>query len=384
MVVVLRLLRAVLAEPAVAGAPRRVWRDHALVGAAVIGSVLECIFRTGLWWTWPLLPVSVALYATLPMRRVHPLPVVLASFGVMCTLSIVQLVRGLDEPLGFWSMSILLVTLYSACRWASGRDALIGVAAALITGTVSVFTDADNVSDVIGGYLVLGIVIAVGAAERFRAVNKERLIDQVRSTERERLARDLHDTVAHHVSAIAIRAQAGIAVAPAKPDAAIDALHVIEAEASRTLAEMRAMVGVLRSDEAAARRPAPTLGDISSLASATTERPRVDVTIDERLGAVAPAVATALFRVAQESVTNARRHARRASRVDVHVAGEGDTVELRVSDDGDPVTSPRTPGYGIAGMEERVALLGGSCHAGPGAARGWQVIARLPREAITT
>src|SRR5690606_21745829 len=132
----------------------------------------------------------------------------------------------------------LLLNLYALVRWASGRDIAVGSAVVMTSATVCVISDYTGVGDTIGGYAVLGITAAIGLAIRFRGRARQRELEGVRSAERERLARDLHDTVAHHVSAIAIRAQAGIAVAPTRPDAAVDALRVIEAEASRTLAEM--------------------------------------------------------------------------------------------------------------------------------------------------
>lgn len=114
------------------------------------------------------------------------------------------------------------------------------------------------------------MTFALGAAFRYRASARMRELDQVKLLERERLARDLHDTVAHHVSAIAIRAQAGLATSVLQPDAATDALHVIEAEASRTLAEMRSMVRVLRRNEPADLAPSPGITDLEQLAEAWT------------------------------------------------------------------------------------------------------------------
>ena len=107
---------------------------------------------------------------------------------------------------------------------------------------------------------------ALGASMRYRASSKLRETDQVRLRERERLARELHDTVAHHVSAIAIQAQAGRAVAARDPTPPCDALEIIEEEASRTLAEMRTMVGVLRDGEAPDLAPQRGVADIERLA----------------------------------------------------------------------------------------------------------------------
>ena len=110
---------------------------------------------------------------------------------------------------------------------------------------------------------------------RYRASSRLRETDQVKLREREQLARELHDTVAHHVSAIAIRAQAGRALAPSRPDAAVDALEVIEEEASRTLDELRAMVGALRQGEEPDLAPQRGVADIERLGRGAERRARV-------------------------------------------------------------------------------------------------------------
>src|ERR687888_2378315 len=112
----------------------------------------------------------------------------------------------------------------------------------------------------------LPLPAALGASIRYRASSRLREADQVRLREREQLARELHDTVAHHVSAIAVRAQAGRTVAASRPDAAVDALAVIEEAASRTLADLRALVGTLRDGEDADLAPQRGVADIARLA----------------------------------------------------------------------------------------------------------------------
>jgi signal transduction histidine kinase len=227
---------------------------------------------------------------------------------------------------------------------------------------------------------VLLASFALGAAFRYRARARSRELDQVALLERERLARDLHDTVAHHVSAIAIRAQAGLATAATRPDAATDALRLIEAEASRTLAEMRGMVRTLRGDGPAELSPLPRIADLRGFAQTGPEGPTVEVEILGDVDGVAPSVAATIYRLAQESVTNARRHARNATRVEVRVVADDAWVQLRVSDDGDggPLR-PGESGFGLRGMAERAHLLGGTCDVGPGPGRGWTVAAVLPR-----
>ncbi len=221
---------------------------------------------------------------------------------------------------------------------------------------------------------------SVGHAVRYWATSRARELDKMRLQERAQLARELHDTVAHHVSAIAIRAQAGRVVAATDPSAAVDALSVIEAEASRTLAEMRVMVGNLREDEMAAMAPAARRGRSRTAGRSVGDRPRVDLELSGDLEDLQPAVGAAVYRIAQEAITNAVRHARRVTRIDVRVAGEDRCVRLTVRDDGDAGATVKNPtGYGLVGMTERATLLGGSFEAGPGPDRGWTVEAVLPR-----
>jgi signal transduction histidine kinase len=216
---------------------------------------------------------------------------------------------------------------------------------------------------------------------RYRASSRLGEAGQIRLREREQLARELHDTVAHHVSAIAIRAQAGRTLAASRPEAAVDALEVIEEAASRTLADMRSLVGALRDGDEAELAPQRGVRDLQRLARAPHGGPRVDVRLAGDLDDLPPLVGAAIYRIAQESITNAVRHARHATRVDVRVTGDRDCVRLTVRDDGDavPSGSDRASGYGLIGMTERAALLGGTLETGPDADSGWTVTAVLPR-----
>ena len=229
----------------------------------------------------------------------------------------------------------------------------------------------------IGGVTVLVASFALGAAMRYRAVARQREVQQVRTLERGELARELHDTVAHHVSAIAIQAQAGRAVAATDPASAVEALAVIEAEASRTLYEMRTMVRVLRDGEAADYAPQRGIGDLDEL---TRMSPLVQVHRGGDLAGLPQPVEVAVYRICQESVTNAIRHALNATAVTVEVTGDVGVVRLRVHDDGEAARPATTVGYGLLGMAERAKLLGGACQAGPDPAGGWTVEATLPRE----
>jgi signal transduction histidine kinase len=228
--------------------------------------------------------------------------------------------------------------------------------------------------------VVLLFPATLGAAVRYRTAARLRELDQVKLREREQLARELHDTVAHHVSAIAISAQAGRTLAGSHPEAAVDALDVIEREASRTLAEMRLMVGAMRGGGEPDRAPQRGVADITELAQTSGDAPRVAVQLTGDLNDIRPSLGAALYRLSQESITNAVRHARHATRIDVHVVGDRDVVRLTVADDGDAGPAGQASrGYGLVGMTERVTLLGGTFEAGPAPGRGWTVNAVLPR-----
>ena len=373
------------AEPRVADPPRRVWRDWALVGVLVPAAVLESILREDVTW-WPAaLVMTVAAIVLLLWRRTSPLPVVAGAFGVIGAGAMASLLGG-GEPVGLYSAASVLLVPYSLLRWAAGREAVIGLAIIVVVGAMCMANDFTGYVDAVGGMVVLLFPAVLGASVRYRTGSRLRELDQVRLREREELARGLHDTVAHHVSAIAIQAQAGRALAASRPAAAVDALAVIEEAASRTLTEMRSMVGALRRPgEAPDLLPQRGLADIERLALLAGEGPRVDVELSGGLDDLRPAVEAAIYRLVQESITNAVRHARTATRIAVSVAGENGCVRVTVRDDGAAVAfggAGSAQGYGLVGMTERAALLGGALEAGPDPAGGWAVRAVLPRDGM--
>ena len=369
------LLRSVWDEPRPANPPPRTWRDWALVAVLVAAALTEGLLRPELPWRAVSVAVAVGLAPTLLWRRSRPLPMVAIAFG-LCAAASLLIGRDLD----LYVLIYLLLLPFSLFRWGSGREALIGSAISIGKIVLASAVGYQSLSDLFAGFVILFAASALSAALRYRAKARTRELDQAKLLERERLARDLHDTVAHHVSAMAIRAQAGLATSVTDPQAAVEALSVIEAEASRALAEMRAMVRVLRHDQPADLEPSPRVGDLGRLARRFRDRPAVDVKTSGDVDGLPPAVGTAIYRLAQESITNARRHARHATRIEVDVAVEEASVRLRVSDDGEPsaIRAAAAPGYGLVGMIERAALLDGSCEAGPAPGGGWTVTAVLP------
>lgn len=378
--------RSLWAEPRAPDPPARVWRDWALVIGLVPIAVLEGVLAEELVWRVASVVIALVLAPVLLWRRAHPLASVLVAFGLITTVDVASLVVGVDwRGLDTYVFVILLV--YALFRWGSGREAALGLAFVSIPVVLSAAeaqihsrADQESVGDVVVGGLFVLLVAAVGVAVRYRDKEHHRGLDQVKLLEREQLARELHDTVAHHVSAIAIRAQAGRVVAATDPAAALDALALIEEEASRTLAEMRAMVGALRQGEESDLAPQRGVADIERLVTGC-DGPPIDVALSGDLDGLRPSVDATLYRLAQESITNARRHARHATRIEVTVHGDEDCVRLTVGDDGDAgAFDPRSSsGFGLLGMAERAKLLGGTLEAGPSRNRGWTVQAVLPR-----
>ena len=264
--------------------------------------------------------MTVGLAPTLLWRRTHPFAVVAVAFGVSAVVD-VGLIIGDEPALDMYTMIYFLLLPYALFRWASGREVLAGLAIILVAATTGVLPELDRVGDLIGGAAVLMTSMALGVTARSQHEHRQRRLEQVKAEERVGLARELHDTVAHHVSAIAIQAQAGRALAASRPAASVEALEVIEAEASRALAEMRAMVRVLRNQEPADYAPQPGVADLERLAGAPTTGPRVEVKLSGDLATLEAAVDAAVFRIAQEAVTNALRHARNATLVEVCVDG---------------------------------------------------------------
>ncbi len=372
-------LRSLWAEPRPADPPDRGHRDWVLVAVLVCWSLLEAVFGEDL--APPSLQVLAVLAVLGPLlwRRTHPLVAVAIAFGTLTIVDTVRILTGSQGAL-LASTSATLILTYALFRWGSGREAASGLGVILVWLPITFVADQLSLAEKVAGYAVFLFAAALGAAIRYRTKIRIRDIDQAKAREREQLARELHDTVAHHVSGIAIQAQAGRAVAATDPQRAIEALATIEGAATRTLTELRAIVGVLRASQHTDLAPQPGLSEVDLLATDGQERPCVTVALCGELDDLSPAVGAAIYRLAQESITNARRHARHATQVTVTVTGDADRVRLTIDDDGSSPAGGRAPaGYGLVGMQERATLLGGTFHAGPTAERGWRVEATLPR-----
>ncbi|NUR69967.1 MAG: sensor histidine kinase [Hamadaea sp.] len=371
-------LRSLWAEPRPASPPDRRTRDWALVAVLIGWSVLEAVLRKDMAPLPLLVIAALAVVVPLPWRRTHPLVVVVIAFGMVTVVDIARILTGSPGVLPS-SVSATLVIAYALFRWGSGREAASGLGVILLWLAITCVAESSSLAETVAGYVFFLFAAALGAAIRYRTKIRVRDVDEAKARERELLARELHDTVAHHVSGIAIQAQAGRAIAASHPERAIEALAVIEDAATRTLTELRAIVGVLRSTQDTGFAPQPGVAEVEQLATDGRTRPRVEVTLFGELEDLSPAVGAAIYRLAQESITNARRHARHATHVTVSVTGDADEVRLTIDDDGSAAGGRVPAGYGLVGMRERAALLGGTFHAGPAAERGWRVEAVLPR-----
>lgn len=369
-----------MSEPRADNPPRRVWRDWVVLAAVFVGLIVELVLRDDVRAPYAAVPFAVVLTVSLLWRRVEPFAVFVLAFGGMIVYDVVFELLGYGA-MNLYSAAVLVIAEYSLFRWGSGREMVLGTPLAVILTILANTLDYTGVSDVIGGIVVLCLILAVALALRYRGGFMEQGREQVRILERERLARELHDTVAHHMSAIAIQAQAGQFVASqGSLEGASEALGVIEEEASRTLSEMRSIVGSLRDADAPVEMaPQHGMADIESLAS-SIGLPMVTVDVADNVRNANEGVGAAAYRIAQESITNARRHARNATKVRVQVSGGNGAVHLIIADDGEAATAANGPGFGLIGMNERATLLGGSLEAGPADTGGWVVRATLPRE----
>ncbi|GAA4593066.1 sensor histidine kinase [Planotetraspora phitsanulokensis] len=205
-----------------------------------------------------------------------------------------------------------------------------------------------------------------------------------RAEERSRIARELHDVVAHHVSVMTVQASAARRMLDADPDVARDALTAIEEMGRTAMAEMRNIVGVLRTDGPAEREPQPGMHDLPTLVEQMREAGlRTQLWVEgERLG-LPPGLDLAAYRLIQEALTNSLRHAGPTARAWVTVRQEGGELTVHVEDDGRGAAAELAQpsngtGHGLVGIKERVALYGGVLRIGPRDGGGFEVRARFP------
>jgi signal transduction histidine kinase len=260
---------------------------------------------------------------------------------------------------------------------------------------------------VIAVLLAAAIPVAVVAALAREAREEDRthsaarqaaegmLADHLARGERARIARELHDVVAHHISVIAVQAETARLTTPGLPDAGAQRFAAIGDTARAGLTEMRRLLGVLREDAnlaepdlpqlpAADRQPQPGLAQLGDLIDEARQAAGsvVRLIVSGPVTQLDPGVELAAYRIAQEALTNARRHAPGAA-VDVELRYAGDVLRLRIRDNG-PGRADRHTGHGLLGMRERAAAAGGALRTEPAPGGGFRVEAELPAKALET
>jgi signal transduction histidine kinase len=324
--------------------------------------------------------VSLALVAPLAFGPRAPV----AVFATVMVTCLVQLL--LTEHVLVADLAPL-VALYFLIAHGPSRLKPIGLVVTLVGGVVmSLRASFPGVLDgfvlgtaVVTSYVLLAALLAdrrVSRQARLAALELDR--DQQAeigaARERARIARDLHDVVAHSLAVMVAQADGGRYAAPEDPAAASRALSQIAETGRDAVAQMRRLLGVLRAGEEGADLP----GLVHRLAAAGLP---VELEVEGRARALAAEVQLCIHRVAQEALTNVLKHADSPRRVQVVLRYLDAEVELTVRDDGGGIAAGDGHGHGLAGMRERVALQSGTLHAGPRAGGGYEVRARLPTPA---
>ena len=318
---------------------------------------------------------TVVAAGSLAWRRTRPA----ISYGVFVAGAFV--VSGSFHYIGLLSI-LMLFSLYSLATHGTRKEGLAGLGGGIVCFAV---LGLGGVPDLRTKDMLLAVALLVAAwavAEALRS-RRELQRDHVRAAvteERLRIARDLHDVVAHSMSLIAVQAGVGAHVIRTDPAAAEQSLDVIADTSRRALEQTRSMLGMLREDSEDGTRP-PTQG-LDDLPSLVTDVRAAGLEVELGRSGSAPeldaAVSLSAYRVVQESLTNVIKHSA-ASAASVTVAVTGRAVEIEVSDPGPARAAARggTSGHGLVGLDERVRLVGGSLDYGT-VGDGFRVHATLP------
>ena len=344
-----------------------------------------------------------SLVITLPLlvRRTYP-AAALAVMTAGCLFALA--VSSVPSAAGIVSVPVLVYTL---ARWSGRTLARLAWAVAVVGSflgparwALREFADVTVfMVSVVACFAVVSAAHVVGRklresedsasrqerseAERVRLLESEQEQRSRAATvdERNRIARELHDIVAHSLSVIVVQAEGGRAVATRHPERASEVLGTIAETGREALTETRRILGVLREGRegtGAEYGPQPGLADVADLVRRTSDS--AELTTFGTPPALAPAVGLTAYRVVQESLTNVLKHAGPDARARVLLACTADAVEIEVTDDGRTATVPDGHGHGLRGMAERVSLHDGELTAGPGPMGGFVVRARIPYE----
>ncbi|WIM98277.1 histidine kinase [Actinoplanes oblitus] len=339
----------------------------------------------------PLAIYTISAGAVLPVVIAYRRPVAAWRLTfVMLFAGVINADVGTHAEPWPWNAVQILAALFVLGRLAAVSEARVTVGATLLT-LVPVFLFSPH-ANLWGAAVAVVAVASLGSIASFRRRARELIAEQTELSElerarravleeRTRIAREMHDVVAHHMSMIAVQAETAPYRLAGLPAEAKDELASIAGAAREALTDMRRLLGVLRAeDQAAERAPQPGYPEIVELV-ATARKAGLPVTGElPPLAGVDEAAGLAAYRIAQEALANAARHAP-GGPVRILARADGDRLELRVENE---LTTPPEPGHkaghGLIGMRERVTLLGGELTAGPDGAGGYRVLARIPRQ----
>lgn len=369
----------------------RMWFDIALATGLLLPAFATPAVDAG----WLGLAVSLVQLVPLYWRRHHPV----AVFALVAAGSALQALL-LDTPL--WSQVAFPVAVYSVARYASFAAGLIAMAVGLCGAGVAAvrwvlgFGGSLEADPVIAYTVTIATIVvsawALGALARTRVAYVDALVERgeriereaaqqvalAASDERARIAREMHDVVAHGLSMIVVQADGARYAARRDPEVATSALETIAATGRESLTEMRRMLGLLRTGDTSELVPQPGLADLAGLVVGDG----IEATLPDPAAAVPDGVGLTAYRVVQEALTNVRKHAGPDVRVRVAVTaddGPDPAVTVLVEDDGRGAAAPDDGhGLGLLGMRERVAAHGGDLEAGPRPGGGFRVRARVP------
>ena len=323
--------------------------------------------------------------AALVVRRRYPVAVLLVAFSTTLLYTALGYPRG---PIFFGLIAALLTALLAGRRVVAWATLAGGYVAFLFVDTV--FLDGVPPGWQPATGLAAWLLLLGGAGEGLR-VRRDRAVDAARTREEEtrrraseerlRIARELHDVLAHNISLINVQAGVALHLMDAQPEQARTALTAIKAASKDALGELRSVLDVLRQvDEGPPRTPTAGLDDLERLvAGAAAAGIDVRVVTEGTPRPLPPSVDLAAFRIVQEALTNVTRHAGQATATISLTYGEDD-LTVRVDDDGrgPGAANGSEGGNGIPGMRERAAALGGRLDAGPRPGGGFRVTASLP------
>jgi signal transduction histidine kinase len=339
------------------------------VSAFVVLAVVDAVagLRGGFVWSGIPHSAGVAAAVVAVLRRRLPLPA--AGAGALALAAI----AGAPGPS---TMAVLAaaVIVGAACR---RLKPLVAAALSLAGAAVMVEAGRARLWSAVAGAVLWGVAVAVGLMLRDADARRRASAAEARTAERLRIARELHDVVAHHVTGIVVLAQASGVVADKRDPAATAGYAEIEDAAKEALTAMRRLVRTLRSDEVAPERT----DDLErSLRIAVGDDPRVRLTVGD-VRSLPPRVVATAYWLTLEALTNARKHAPGAAEITVSARTENEPFDaaLRIAIVNDAVAAqPRGEGFGLVGMAERVREVGGTLRAGPTGGGRWEVVARLP------